>query len=726
MRDTARQALPAVSLTFLGSTTKTGPDGCAPIPPTAGSVVVQAPGFASQTLPLHAGPNQVVLLRVGSPESVTVFADRALPGIADTASSVAVLDAARLATLPGLALDDRLRSVAGFQLFRRTSSWTANPTTQGVSLRGLGSTAASRTFVVSDQVPFNDPFGGWIHWNELPSLAIQQAVLTRGGSADLYGSSAIGGVVDLVPVTPKASQPLQLRLDASGATEDTSLADALLVSSVRSASVLLAASELRTGGYIPTAPAARGSADIPSDVAAETGRAELRTQAGAGVSAFLRGNVLNEERSNGTPLQTNGTRLWRYVAGGDLNRGQTYAVLRLFGSRETYRQSFSSLTADRNTERLTRLQAVPSDELGFVASASHAFPRQASAALGVDLRDIRASDRETSLTATGAPSTVNISARQRETGGYAAGIWQPRSWSVSASVRVDSFRTLDSLQTSSAGGAAQPLPAISELISSPHAGIVWRVPHTHRGLPQGLALTGSAFRAFRGPTLNELYRTGQVGQQTTLANSTLLAERATGFEAGGEYVRPRLGHVRATYFWTEVNRPVSAVLLSQTATAQTLQRQNLGQIRSRGLMIEAATESRRGLDVSVGYQLAVATVTQFNSASAAQRNLTGNWIPQVPRQAVTASANYAAARVATFHLFATYTGQQFDDAENAFRLRPYARFDLQADRVLRHGFVLTAGAQNVFNRSIEAGRTPLLTLAAPRLVQAGIRYSFSR
>jgi outer membrane receptor protein involved in Fe transport len=82
--------------------------------------------------------------------------------------------------------------------------------------------------------------------------------------------------------------------------------------------------------------------------------------------------------------------------------------------------------------------------------------------------------------------------------------------------------------------------------------------------------------------------------------------------------------------------------------------------------------------------------------------------------------------VATFHLIASYTGHTFDDAANQYILHPYARFDVSAERLLPHGFALFAGAQNLLNRSIDAGRTPILTLAAPRLLQAGLRYTFSR
>ena len=652
-------------------------------------------------------------------ESVTVTAtDRGLAGVNDSATSAAVLPLEQMQAAPGLALDDALHQVAGFQLFRRTSSWTANPTTEGVSLRGLGSTAASRTLVVSDQVPLNDAFGGWVHWNEVPALAIRQVELVRGGSSDLYGSSAMGGVVNLVPETAPVAPGLHVAADALGAAENTGSGDALVSGAGRRVGALGALSVLSTGGYVPTAPAFRGAVDVPSNVSDQAARVEVRGRIVAGLSGFLRGNLLNEARQNGTPLQTNGTRLWRYAAGADAERANTTASLRVFGSREAYRQSFSSIAADRNSEKLSRLQRVPTDEFGFAAMGSHLFGHALSAAADVDLRDVRATDAESPVsTVTGAMgATTAISARQREAGGFVDALWQPKGWSVSGSVRVDSFRTFDGRSVT--GGAATAEPEVSELVASPRLGVVREVGH-------GFALTATAFRAFRGPTMNELYRTGQVGQQVTLANANLLAERATGWEAGGEWTRAGLGHVRAVYFWTEVNRPISAVLLSQSSSgAQTLQRQNLGQIRSRGVMVEAQTETQHGFDASVGYQLAVATVTAFNTASAVQANLTGKWIPEVPRQSLTAAVNYAAPRVATFHVIESYQGQEFDDAANQYLLHPYARFDVSAERTLGRGLSLWAGAQNVLDRAIQAGRTPVLTLAAPRLVEGGVRWSF--
>jgi len=655
-------------------------------------------------------------------DSVTVNADRGLVGVSDSATSVAVVSGQAMQAQPGLTLDDRLHEVAGFQLFRRTSSWTANPTTEGVSLRGLGSTAASRTLVVSDQVPLNDAFGGWVHWDEIPSLGIEEVRLLRGGAADLYGSSAMGGVVDVVPVMP-VQRGMVVKADVGGATENTVFENGLVSGALRGLGMLGAYSGLKTDGYIPTAPEYRGTVDVPANVDEESGRLVLsagsRPQAAAkGVRGFLLGNVLNEVRGNGTPLQTNGTRLWRYAGGVDAAGGWGTGALRLYGSREAYRQSFSAIASNRDSEVLTKLQHVPVDEMGVVVQGARVLPGAVTAAVGVDVRDVRATDNESAVVGGEVASTTSTRARQRETGGYADAIWLPRGWSVSGSVRVDSFRTFDARRVVSSSGAVTTLPELDELMVSPRLGVV-------KTLGRGFLLTGNAFRAFRGPTMNELYRTGQVGQQTTLANASLLAERATGFEFGGE-VGGRVGRLRATYFWTEVNRPVSAVELSQTATTQLLQRQNLGQIRSQGAMVEGQTATWRGLDASFGYQLAVATVTAFNSSSPAQVDLKGNWIPEVPRQSVTGVVNFAWAKVATFHGFGSYEGKAFDDAANQYVLRPFARVDLMAERNVGRGFSLYAGAQNLLNRTIDAGLTPVLTLAAPRLVMGGVRFAWGK
>ena len=85
----------------------------------------------------------------------------------------------------------------GFTLFRRTSSLVANPTTQGVSLRGLGSTGASRTLVLWDGIPLNSPFGGWVYWTRIVPDELARVELTESASTSLFGDRSMGGAISL-------------------------------------------------------------------------------------------------------------------------------------------------------------------------------------------------------------------------------------------------------------------------------------------------------------------------------------------------------------------------------------------------------------------------------------------------------------------------------------------------------------------------------------------------
>lgn len=158
----------------------TAANGSFTVPAGSGRVQILAPHFEPTSVNLE-GPSPVQVLLEHPLESVTVTAYRSPLASGDSPASTRILNAQQLRQAAGISLDDKLRQVPGFELFRRTSSLVANPTTEGVSLRGLGSTAASRSLVVFDEIPILDAFGGWVHWEEFPPPAIHSVELVRGG-----------------------------------------------------------------------------------------------------------------------------------------------------------------------------------------------------------------------------------------------------------------------------------------------------------------------------------------------------------------------------------------------------------------------------------------------------------------------------------------------------------------------------------------------------------------
>jgi len=191
--------------------------------PAPGDLTFRASSSQMRSAPvrIQTATSPVILTLQPAPvaQQVTVTTTRSSVDLPATANTVYALGPQQLRDYPAINLDDKLRQQAGFELFRRSSSRVQNPTSQGISLRGLGSTAASRTLVLQQNVPLNDPFGGWIHWNEIPQDAVAGVALATGGGSDLYGSSALGGVINLALAPPT---PALFELSVLGGSQDTS------------------------------------------------------------------------------------------------------------------------------------------------------------------------------------------------------------------------------------------------------------------------------------------------------------------------------------------------------------------------------------------------------------------------------------------------------------------------------------------------------------------------
>jgi outer membrane receptor protein involved in Fe transport len=672
-------------------------------------VHVEAAAFAAQDVVLSADAT-VRLTPQSTVEQVTVTAYRSPLGDLESPAITRQLSETALETSAGVTMDARLRELPGMELFRRSSSLVANPSSQGMSLRGLGSTSASRTLVTEDDVPLNDPVGAWIHWEEQPELALQSVELLRGGASDLYGSSAIGGVVNFRLRQPSSSV-FQLRSSygGSGTFDESALAEG----KHGPWGGLIAGTVLGTDGYIQEAPWVRGPVDVNSNVHARTGLSLMEHDRGP-LRLFARGSGFVEQRHNGTPYQINNTRLWRYAVGSDWH-GPHDGVLavRGYGSDEDYYQTFSSIsnnptTADpacdyRCGETPTKISSIPANELGAAAHWNQALTPNLVLLMGADVHDVRVWDQEDTLATS---SLTHTDAHQRDPALYGELMWLWRGWTVAGSGREDWFRNFDVVQLQWTGtgwvpAATQP-PTLDENVFDPRLGIA-------RKLTAHWALSASGFRAFRAPSPSELYRSTQVGPQLTKPNGALLSERATGWEFGVATQRT-WGELRASWFDTQINRPIVAVTIGDNL----LMRENLGQIESRGISLDFELTPQRWLAVDGGYQYAHATVTRGTQDL-------GNWIPEVARNMAALNLRAFRPRLGTLSLQSRLSGRVFDDDANQNLLHGYFRLDAYGSHELGKRFEVFAAGENLFDRQIQVSQTPTTaTLGQPRTARAGI------
>ena len=703
--------------------TLTGADGrflFESVPDKRGAVIVDAPGFAKFDRQWSGGDAaviqiEVILVPVPISEQVTIIATRMEIPVTDTATSVRLLSSADLASTGALALDDALRQVPGFQLFRRSGSRTANPTSQGISLRGVGASGASRALVLADGIPLNDPFGGWVYWGRIPRESLSRVEVLRGGASDLYGSGAMGGVIGLV--TKRVSAPV-LELEASYGNQRTPDASLFMGGRRGKWGVTLAAEQFKTNGYITVAEDERG----PIDTRATSRRAgvdfKLQYEQTKTTRFFLSAAYFGESRGNGTPLQINRTHIRQVSAGVDWQPQRIGAVVtRLYSSGQVFDQTFSSVAANRNSETLTRVQRVPAQVTGLTFQWSRAIGSKHTLLSGVDAREVHGASDEIVFVQGRASSLVGAGGRERDLGVFLKDIFRVTArLSIVGGARLDHWRNY-AAHSDTGPLTLGPVATVksfsdrAETAVSPQVSILYKPREV-------FSIFASAYRAFRAPTLNELYRSFRVGNVFTLANESLAAERLAGGE-GGVGLDPFGGKlsVRGSLFWSEINRPIANVTVSNTPDLITRQRRNLGRTRSRGIELESELHPAKNWSAAAGYLFAAARVIEFP----ANRSLEGLAIPQLARHSFSFQLQYTNPSRVNFGLQGRIVAAQFDDDLNLFRLPGYSTIDLFVSRRLNSRLELFTAAENLLNQRYVVGRTPVTTVGPPLLLRAGFR-----
>lgn len=642
---------------------------------------------------------------------VTVTANRVESQLSETPASIFVLSRAEVESSAAHTLDDILRQSVGFSIFRRSSSRHANPTTQGVSLRGVGASGASRTGVFLDGVPLNDAFGGWVQWNRVPTIAVERLETLRGGASSLYGEAALSGAVNVIP---RRVESRVLSIDVFGGTQRT-MSGALFAGIKRGGwSADISASNLQLRGYTPIEDAARGSVDVPAGVRASALISTLRRQIGDAGSVFIRPGYFGEVRSNGTPLQTNRTHSRFLAAGGEFraDRRQFRLDWRAYAGIQVYDQTFSTVAANRNSETLNRIQRVPSNDVGGSIQVSGVFGDH-TLLVGADVRRVTGASDEIGI---GAGNPINLSGaggRQVNASIFAQDIYKfGERGIIVGSVRYHDFansRGLSVTRVIGSGNAATVFADREESAVVPNLAV--QVKITDR-----VALFASASRNFRSPTLNELYRNFGVGNVFTAANAELRSERSTNFEAGVRFSASRF-FVRANAYRTRIDGTISNVTLTVVPGLITRQRQNAGETTAAGVEVEGEFRYRQ-IGLSAGYLFVHSRVTAFPS----NQDLVGRLIPQVARHQVTAQFRYVAERWAV-SVQARASGEQFDDDLNTLRLEPYFQADAFVSRKLSRRLSLYAGVENIFNSRYSIARTPVRSVNSPANVRVGIRWN---
>ena len=656
-------------------------------------------------------------------DPVVVTVTRTEQRAADAPASVTVLTREDISLSPSLTLDDLLRQVPGFSLFRRSSSLVTHPTTQGLSLRGIGPSGTSRALVLVDGIPANDAFGGWVYWDRIPLQGIQQVEVVRGGGSSAWGNYAIGGVVQVLTRRPTERGVF---FDGSYGTQNTMNFD-LLVNEVQGPfRVALEGNYFKTDGYFVVKDSRRGAIDIEADSrhVSFNGRAEMVLSPEA--SLFISGTYFDEDRGNGTPLQNNGTTYGGGAFGGKFGTttsGAGELRVALYADNQQFGSTFSTQALNRNSETLALDQKVPTTSAGGWLQLSRQLGNNLFS-VGGDGRWVTGETIEDVFNNGIYLRTRVAGGKELLTGVFVQDVYTPLPvLELVGGVRVDYWSSYNGNRKDTpppAGVPARQTFSDSEkFLTSPRGALLWHAtPLTD--------LRASIYQGYRVPTLNELYRPFRVRNDVTVANPDLTPERMTGGELGLEQRwGPFTG--RVTGYWNDVKDLVANVTLTTQLPdcpvgTTCRQRQNLDLARIRGVETELELRLAREWRFRLGYLFADAHVIDAPQQPA----LEGKRLAQVPQNTVTGSILFTHPEWFNLNITGRWVGDQYEDDLNTLQLGSYFVMDLFLSRSFGKWFEAYLAIDNLLDKTYTTGRTSegVISIGEPRLIRGGVRVHF--
>lgn len=605
-------------------------------------------------------------------DAIIVSANRTQQSTSEVAQSVTVIMLDDIATRQSVAVSDLLRSVPGITV---TSNGGLGTTTS-VNIRGAES---DQTVALIDGVKLNDPStpGGGFNFGNLLTGNIERIEVVRGSQSVLWGSQAIGGVVNIVTRTP--TEQLAVNAAAEYGWRDTARVVGNVSGKFGPVSASVGAGYLRTDGF-STFNETRGGKE--RDGYRNFGaNAKFNIALSDAVSIDLRGWYSDGKVGiDGFPPPT-------YSFGDTPEFARTkeligYAGLNaaLLDGRFRNRVAYTLTdTRRRNTDLTGGTEFETFNARGrnerFEYQGNFDISDALSATFGAETE--KASFRTSSY---GAPfSTANA----RINSFYGQLSAKPvTGLTLSAGLRHDDHDTFGGKTTFSASA-----------VFTPNEG--------------STTLRASYGEGFKTPSLFQLF--------SDYGNTTLKPESSRSWDAGiTQQLLDGKIEVGATWYHRDTRNLISFIsctVLTGICTNRPFGTyDNVAKARAQGLEFALTLKPVEALRVQASYGY----VDAINVA-------TGLDLARRPRHSVNLSADYDWAFGLKTGATITHVGPSFDNASNTRKLEGYVLVDLRAAFPVTHNIELYGRIENLFNEQYE---TTYRYGTPRRAAYAGVRLAF--
>lgn len=550
-----------------------------------------------------------------------------------TGRSITVLDRATIEARQTVSLSDLLATTPGV-----TATRTGGPgNITAVRIRGAED---AQTLVLIDGVRANDPSApaGAFDFGNLLTSSVARVEVLRGPNSVIWGSQALGGVVNIV--TEQPIDGIAARANAEYGYADQVSANAAVAAGNDTLQGAL------TGGYFRTDGVSQAAVGTEADGYRQyNASGRLRVEFAPGFGADLRGYYANSRLEiDGFPAPT-----FSFADTDEYTTGQElYGYAGLFANIGPVANRVAFTIADINRDGYD--PAIGSAPAYLYRGRSERYEYRGDAALADQLRVTFGAERENLRFYDGADTY-----RADTTSFYGQAIVTPiEPVTLTAGVRSDDHSRFGAHTSWGANLAVRPL--------------------------DGTLLRASYGEGFKAPTLYQLFA-------PFYGTDTLQPETAESWEVGVEQsALDGAAKLGVTWFHRDTKNQIDFDLTSFTYA-------NIARTRAEGLEVELALKPTDAFTVTANY-----TYTDAENRSA---GFEGNQLARRPQDVASLSADYRLPFGLSLGGTVTIVGDSFNDAGNFTRIDGFALGSIRAEMPIGDRFAVYGRVENVTDEKYE-------------------------
>jgi vitamin B12 transporter len=607
--------------------------------------------LAFPSLALAAEPS----LASGEPsevDQIVITAGRADDKLSDVPVSMTIIDAKMLRQRQVVVVSDILSRTAGVTVTRNGG---VGGSTQ-VRIRGA---ETDQTAVLIDGVKLNDPSstGGGYNFATLLAGDVSRIEVLRGPQSTLWGSQAIGGVVNMITKTPNG--PLSGDATVEGGSRATAYARVGVGAGGDWGGWRLAAGSYTTAGVSNFDQAYGGQEKDGYHNTSVSGRLDLNVTDWAALDARLSYAAgRNEFDGYSTPT---------FSFGDDPEYGKTQELVSYLGTRLTNfggalqsRIGYAYTQTDRDNYDPTY---DPSPKSFDAKGVDNSLEYQGTWTINPIWRAVFGAETERTWFRSISPQYDTVATRHATGMDSVYGQLQAKpieGLTLTGGVRHDDHDTFGGATTYQAGAAW-----------TPNAGTT--------------VIRANYGEGFKAPSLYQLY--------SAYGNTTLKPEEAKSWDLGVEHSLLD-GRLRGsvTYFNRDTTNQID--FLSNNTPPNYGAYANTAKTKADGVEVEAGFKVSDLLSLSANY----------TNMDAVNKSAGANYGKDLARRAgetASADAELTLANGLTGGVTMQYVGHSFDNATNTRRLKSYVLTDVRISYPINDTFELYGRVENLFDQQYE-------------------------